>query len=98
MSDELRRLEEDRQVVLIGNLMPIKLFKTPYWKRKDLIDRFHRNPYFDDEAPGPTQLDDLKAVWGTVYYALVCLMAPHPLPACLFLGGLGWGVLWLLGG
>ncbi|WOS62031.1 type IV secretory system conjugative DNA transfer family protein [Sinorhizobium fredii] len=85
MKDELRRLEEDRQIVFIGNLQPMKLKKTPYWQRPDLAGRFHRNPYFDDDAPGVSGSDEMAATWGRIYRAFVWLMAPHPVAACLIM-------------
>jgi type IV secretion system protein VirD4 len=77
MQDELRRLEEDRQIVFIGNLQPMKLKKTAYWQRPDLDGRYHRNPYFDTDAPGVSGADDMAATWGGIYRLLVLLMAPH---------------------
>jgi type IV secretion system protein VirD4 len=85
MQDELRRLEEDRQIVFIGNLQPMKLKKTAYWQRPDLAGRYHRNPYFDDDAPGVSGADDMAATWGGIYRLLVLLMAPHPIVACIVL-------------
>lgn len=85
MQDELRRLEEDRQIAFIGNLQPMKLKKTAYWQRPDLAGRFHRNPYFDEDAPGASGADDMAATWGGIYRLLVLLMAPHPVVACIVL-------------
>lgn len=81
-ADELRRLKSDQQIVLIGNLPPIRLGKTPYWKRPALSGRFHPNPYI----PGKPRLGVcalLKSLWGWLYYAHVWLMAPHPIAAIL---------------
>ncbi|MDG4901418.1 MULTISPECIES: type IV secretory system conjugative DNA transfer family protein [unclassified Mesorhizobium] len=85
MADELRRLEEDEQIDFIGNLLPMKLKKVLVWQRPDLAGRFNRNPYFDDDAPGVSAADEMAAAWGRIYYALVWLMAPHPVAACLIL-------------
>lgn len=85
MNDELRRLEEDEQVVFIGNLQPAKLRKTPYWRRADLAGRFYRNPYRDEESAGVGAGDELSAFWGRLYYGLVWWMAPHPIAACIIL-------------
>ena len=96
MNDELRRLENDEQIVFIENMMPIKLLKTPYWRGADVAGLFHPNPYFDEETPGPGLLDELKAIWGKVYYALVCLMAPHPAVACILAGAAAVGAAYML--
>lgn len=81
-ADELRRLEADKQIVLIGNLPPLRLTKTPYWQRPALEGRFHPNPYFNGES-GMAPIALLKALWGRVYYAHVWLMAPHPIAAII---------------
>lgn len=85
MDDELRRLEEDEQVVFIGNLQPLKLRKTPYWRRADLAGRFHRNPYRDEDSAGVGLGDRLSALSGRMYYGLVWWMAPHPVAACIII-------------
>lgn len=98
MQDELRRLEEDDQIVFIGNLPPIKLRKTPYWRRPELRGRFYPNPYRDDKTPGVGIADELSALWGAIYYALVWWMAPHPLAACIILTPLALFLLSYFGG
>lgn len=80
--DELRRLDKDWQIALIGNLPAIPLRKTPYWKRPELAGRFHPNPYFTGKASAGGG-SWLKSVWGKIYHAHVWLMAPHPLAAVL---------------
>ncbi|MDX0174527.1 type IV secretory system conjugative DNA transfer family protein [Sinorhizobium meliloti] len=85
MDDELRRLEEDQQVVFIGNLPPIALRKTPYWHRPEFAGRFYRNPYFDYDAPGVSAGDHLNALGGRLYLTLVWWMAPHPIAACIIM-------------
>ncbi|MHC2633954.1 type IV secretion system protein VirD4 [Bradyrhizobium liaoningense] len=85
MQDELRRLKENRQIVFIGNLLPMKLKKTAYWQRPELAGRYYRNPYFDQDAPGLSAGDGMAAAWGSVYHALVLLMAPHPVVGCIVL-------------
>ena len=98
MADELMRLKGDRQVVFIGNLRPILLKKTPYWKREELSGRFHPNPYIAGKTPGVTTLDELKTIWGRIYYALVWCMAPHPIAACCMLLPIVWFLLNLYSG
>jgi len=88
MPEELLHLDNDRQVALIGNLWPMMLKKTPYWRRRELAGRYHPNPYMGDETPAPGAADDLAALWGKLYYALVWFMAPHPLAALIVIGGL----------
>jgi type IV secretion system protein VirD4 len=93
-SDELRRLKEQYQIVVIGNLPPMLLRKTPYWERSELAGRFHPNPYRD----GPTRGRGSGDLWGRLYYMLVCLMAPHPLAACIVLSPIVFFLLNLFGG
>jgi type IV secretion system protein VirD4 len=84
-SDELRRLHKNWQIVLIGNLPPMGLMKTPYWKRPELAGRFNPNPYH----PGKSRLGlmpRLRALWGRFYYLQVCVMAPHPIAALIWTG------------
>lgn len=98
MQDELRRLKAHEQIVFIGNLPPIKLRKTQYWRRPELAGRFYRNPYRDDETAGVSIEDELGALWGAIYYALVWCMAPHPIAACLILTPVALFLLSLFGG
>ena len=79
-ADELRRLESDRQIVLIGNMRPIKLHQTPYWKRSELEGRFHPNPYYTGKSGRPSLT---RALCGRLYYALIWIMAPHPVAAVI---------------
>lgn len=99
MDDELRRLEEDREIVFIGNLPPMKLRKTTYWQRPDLAGRYYKNPYFaDQKAPGASVADYMRALWGKFYHALAWWMAPHPVAACIILSPLALFLLSLFGG
>lgn len=82
-ADELLCLKSNRQIAFIGNLRPLYLKKTPYWKIPALGGRFHPNPYFDGRAAGAGPIDHLAALWGSIYRSLVWLMAPHPVVACL---------------
>ena len=85
MQDELRRLEEDRQIDFIGDLEPAKIKKTAYFHRVDLAGSYNRNPYFDEDAPGVSGAVEIAAAWGGIYRLLVLLMAPHSVAACLVL-------------
>lgn len=80
-ADELRRLESQDQIVLIGNLLPIKLAKIPYWKRSEFAGRFHPNPYYTGKSGKPSVI---RSLYGQLYYALVWLMAPHPVAAIIY--------------
>lgn len=91
-ADELRRLDEKHQIVLYGNLPPIRLGKTPYWHRPALTGRFHPNPYYSGKTR-PDLFASAKALWGRVYYAHVWLMAPHPIAAIFFALTLGMPLL-----
>lgn len=97
MADELLRLKENRQIVLIGNLWPIVLKKTPYWKRPEFAGRYHRNPYLADGTPAPGLADRLAALWGRFYYGLVWFMAPHPVAALIIVSALALALLKLFG-
>ena len=88
MADELMRLEENRQIAFIDNLHPVKLAKTPYWKRPELQGRFHPNPYVEGQTPLPGPGDYYLALWGMIYYALAWFMAPHRDAALLILAAL----------
>src|SRR5690606_28508854 len=89
-ADELRRLESKEQIVLIGNLLPNKLEKIPYWKRPELAGRFHPNPYYTGKSGNPSVI---RALYGRLYYALVWLMAPHPVAAVFLALALGMPLL-----
>jgi type IV secretion system protein VirD4 len=95
--DELRRLREDEQIVLIGNLPPMKLRKTPYWSRPELSGHFHPNPYWDGKALRAGARGALRALWGRVYYGFVWWMAPHPIAALIQLSALSAFLYWLFG-
>ena len=88
MPDELTRLKENQQIAFIGNLPPMKLRKTPYWKRPGLAGRFHPNPYRDGGASGTGITGLLSALWGKLYYALAWWMAPSPVAALLIVGSI----------
>ncbi len=83
-ADELRRLGEDEQIVFIGNLLPMRLAKTPYWEQPELSGRYHPNPYWDGPFTQPTLGDRWAQHFGRFYYALVWFMYPHPLAACIW--------------
>ncbi|HMQ92840.1 MAG TPA: type IV secretory system conjugative DNA transfer family protein [Amaricoccus sp.] len=85
MADELMRLKKTLQIVLLDNLSPLVLKKTPYWERPELRGQFHANPYVGKAARPKLGLR-LKLWWGRLYYLLVCLMAPHPLAAMAMTG------------
>ena len=96
--DEILHFDEKRQLVFISNLKAMALKKTPYWMRPELRGRFHRNPYQKRRAPLNFG-GGIKSLIGKTYYALVCLLAPHPLVGAVYLAvaaGFGaqfWGVL-----
>lgn len=81
MAEELLRTNEDIQIVLLGNLWPIKLKKVAYWNRPELQGRYHPGPFYDGKMPRRSPFNGISAFMGRLYYALVCLMAPHPLVA-----------------
>ena len=66
--------------MLIGNMRPIKLHQTPYWKRSELEGRFHPNPYYTGKSGRPSLT---RALCGRLYYALIWIMAPHPVAAVI---------------
>lgn len=90
---ELRTLKKNSQIVIAGNLQPIALHKVDYFRQPALRGRYYPNPYYTGKFTQPNALDDLRALRGKIYYALVWLMAPHPLAACGFTAALayaGW--------
>ncbi len=75
-ADELRRFPDDRQIVFIGNLDPIRLYKTPYWKNPSLEGLYYDNPYLGGKSQNPGSLDEIKTILGKVYYILIWWLAP----------------------
>ncbi|MAU53026.1 MAG: conjugal transfer protein TraG [Roseovarius sp.] len=94
--DEILHFDETRQLVFIRNLEAQPLKKTPYWERPELRGRFNRNPYQSRKSP-VTLGAGLKGMWGDLYHLLVCLLAPHPAAAFLYLGLLGVTIHKLIG-
>jgi type IV secretion system protein VirD4 len=86
MADELLRTADDEQIVLLGNLWPMKLKKVPYWDRPELKGRYHPGPFYHGRMPRRSPHSGISAFWGRLYYALVSLMAPHPLVALILTG------------
>lgn len=94
MADELTRLKPGKQIACVAGLPPILLRKAPYWTQAELRGRYHRNPYFNGKTSSNAG-GELAAIWARIYYALVCLMAPHPAVAAavsiiVILGALSW--------
>jgi type IV secretion system protein VirD4 len=85
--DEILHFDEKRQLSFIGNLKACPLKKTAYWERPELRGRFHRNPYQKRKSP-LTFGTSFKALYGNLYYALVCLLTPHPLVGALYLAAI----------
>ena len=94
--DEILYAPSKDQLAFMGKNRPRILRKTPYWERPELRGRFHRNPYQSRKAP-ITLGTGIKRLWGDLYYLLVCLMAPHPLAAFLYLGLLALAIHKLIG-
>lgn len=95
-ADELTRLKPEKMIVRIAGLDPLVLYKTPYWRQPALRGRFHANPYRFDKNTGPGIASGLLGRWAHIYYALVCLMAPHPAVAiAVTLTTIMAGLLWL---
>ncbi|MFD2855753.1 type IV secretory system conjugative DNA transfer family protein [Seohaeicola zhoushanensis] len=86
MAEELLRTKDDVQIVLLGNLWPMKLKKVAYWNRPALQGRYHPGPFYDGKMPKRSPFNGISSFWGRLYYALVCLMAPHPLVALTMTG------------
>lgn len=95
--DEILYAPSKEQLVLIGKNRPVILRKTPYFERPELRGTFHRNPYRSKNAPRSYSAG-IKKLIGTLYYAVICLITPHPLAACAYLGLLGWLALTITGG
>lgn len=77
-ADELTRLRPDRLIALVAGMPPIILKKTPYWRQSELRGRYNPNPYRAGGTDGPDLASAAADRWASLYYALVCLMAPHP--------------------
>lgn len=96
-ADELMRIKPDSQIVCVAGLPPILLRKARYWQIAALKGRFYANPFYDGKSERSALLATVSRLWARLYYALVCLMAPHPLVAltvtitCI-LGGLLWQI------
>jgi type IV secretion system protein VirD4 len=85
--DEILHLSSNRQLVFIGNMKPAPLYLTPYWVRPELRGRFHRNPYHKRKSPFVFGTG-AKSLKGSLYYALVCLLTPHPLMGATYLSAI----------
>lgn len=84
MAEELLRTDTGKQIVLIENLWPLLLSKTPYWKQPGLAGRFHPNPYLGGRARQPGILDEIAQSLGNLYYLAVWWLAPHWLAGCIY--------------
>lgn len=83
-ADELLRLRPDKQIACVMGLPPIVLNKTPYWKQAALSGRYHPNPYRKGMGDRlQSSGGGIAESWAKLYYALVCLMAPHPTVAVI---------------
>jgi type IV secretion system protein VirD4 len=98
MADELLRLDSDKQIVFIGNLHPMTLVKTPYWKRLTLQGTYYANPYYSGRAPRAGLLEEIRASWGSAYYALLWWAAPHPVAACIIVAAVALAIYVFGGG
>ncbi len=95
--DEILHFDERRQLSFIGNLKACPLKKTAYWERPELRGRFHRNPYQKRKSP-LTFGTGFKALYGNLYYALVCLLAPHPMIGAVYLAAIAAVIAYYRGG
>lgn len=87
-SDEVRRMEKDKSLAIIENLLPVKFTKRPYWERPALNHRYHPNPFHSFvHTDGTAEFRHrLRVRVGKVYWALVWWMDPHPISAVVMLG------------
>lgn len=75
--EEVLRVDTRVQYVFMDELKPMRLLKTPYWKRPELRDQYLPNPYID-ESPKPDPVAPLKAAWGQLYWFCAWLVRPSP--------------------
>ena len=80
-AEELLQLDSTKQIVLMANLWPMILEKTPYWCRPELQGRYHPNPYYPGTTPKLSYQDTSADARGKRYYSAVWWMAPHPTAA-----------------
>lgn len=73
--DEIMCLREDLQIVSIGNLKPLVIYKTPYWQRPELAGLFSANPYHAG-TPEISLLAPFEAAWGSLMHFCAWLMRP----------------------
>lgn len=95
--DEILYAPRKEQLAFINKNRPCILRTTPYWGRPELRGTFNPNPYQDGKTPLAFG-KGLKSLIGTAYYALICLLAPHPLVAAVYLGLLALFALTMTGG
>lgn len=82
--DAILYADGDLQLDFINKNRPATLKKTPYWQRPELRGLFNRNPYRKKKSPF-TFGTGAKALKGKLFYALIWLIAPHPLAKAIYL-------------
>ncbi|MDK3075480.1 type IV secretory system conjugative DNA transfer family protein [Sedimentitalea sp. JM2-8] len=85
--DEILYAASKEQLVFMGKNRPAVLKKTPYWERPELRGTFHRNPYQTRKSPFVFGRG-AKELKGSLYYALVFLLTPHPVATTAYLSAI----------
>jgi type IV secretion system protein VirD4 len=75
--EEVMTMDANAQIVLIDNLKPALLRKTPYWHRPALRGAFSANPYHAG-TPALDPRTTLWAAWGTALRFCAWLVRPSP--------------------
>jgi type IV secretion system protein VirD4 len=88
--EEVMTMNANMQIVLIDNLKPALLRKTPYWQRPSLQGWFNANPYH----PGTPALDPQTALWKVFGMGLrFCAWLVRPAPPVIAALAIGF-TLW----
>lgn len=75
--DEVQCLPLDHQIIMVGNLRPMLIRLTPYWKRPEYAGHFHRNPYAQ-ESPPLSAFTAAKVLWGRAVRLAAWVLEPAP--------------------
>jgi len=94
--EEILRLDERDQIALIGSLKPLRIMKTPYWEQSAVTGKALPNPYHGG-TPGRSLRAMGSGVRQLVKLVLLWALAPHPAAVLIYLCGLAFWLVPLLG-
>jgi len=75
--EEVLSMAASKQIVMIDNLKPVLLAKTPYWQRPALRGLFNPNPYRAG-TPSLHWTVPVRTLWGSAARLLGWVMRPAP--------------------